>query len=281
VRFVKGHGTGNDFVVLFDPERRLDLTSDLVRRICDRRRGLGGDGVLRAVLAATDPEGAPMSDAARWFMDYRNADGSVAEMCGNGIRVFARFLVGNWLEPAGELHIATRAGVKLTRVEPVGDVTVDLGPAAFPPVDHAIVGIGDRGWPVTAVAMPNPHAVAFVDDLTEPGDLAVAPVVSPASAFPNGVNVEFVLVHGPGRAAMRVHERGVGETDSCGTGAAAAIVATRRRLGADAPGTWRLDVRGGTLLVAERPDGHVELTGPAVLVAEGELSDIWLGAEKD
>jgi diaminopimelate epimerase len=281
VRFVKGHGTGNDFVVLFDPERRLDLTSELVRRICDRRRGLGGDGVLRAVLAATDPEGAPMSDAARWFMDYRNADGSVAEMCGNGIRLFARFLVDNWLEAAGELRIATRAGVKVTRVEPVGDVTVDLGPAALPPVEHAIVGIGDRCWPVTAVAMPNPHAVAFVDDLTEPGDLAVAPVVAPASAFPHGVNVEFVVVHGPGRAAMRVHERGVGETDSCGTGAAAAIVATRRRLGADAPGTWQLDVRGGTLLVAERPDGHVELTGPAVLVAEGELNESWLAADKD
>jgi diaminopimelate epimerase len=254
VRFVKGHGTGNDFVVLFDPERRLDLTSELVRRICDRRRGLGGDGVLRAVLAATDPEGAPMSDAARWFMDYRNADGSVAEMCGNGIRLFARFLVDNWLEAAGELRIATRAGVKVTRVEPVGDVTVDLGPAALPPVEHAIVGIGD---------------------------LAVAPVVAPASAFPHGVNVEFVVVHGPGRAAMRVHERGVGETDSCGTGAAAAIVATRRRLGADAPGTWQLDVRGGTLLVAERPDGHVELTGPAVLVAEGELNESWLAADKD
>jgi diaminopimelate epimerase len=279
VRFVKGHGTGNDFVVLVDPERRLDLTPELVRRICHRRRGLGGDGVLRAVLAATDPEGATMSDAARWFMDYRNADGSVAEMCGNGIRVFARFLVDSWFEPAGELPIATRAGIKMTRLDPVGDVTVDLGPARLPRFDHAIGAMGRRRCPATAVAMPNPHAVAFVDDLADVGDLAVAPVVAPATAFPDGVNVEFVVVAGPGQAAMRVHERGVGETDSCGTGAAAAIVAARRRHGPSTPATWQLDVRGGTLLVTERSDHAVELTGPAVLVAEGELSESWLAAE--
>jgi diaminopimelate epimerase len=281
VRFVKGHGTGNDFVVLVDPERRLDLTPDLVRRICDRRRGIGGDGVLRVVLAATDPEGAPMSDAARWFMDYRNADGSIAEMCGNGIRVFARFLVDSWFEPAGELHIATRAGVKTTWVDPVGDVRVDLGPAELTPIPGVTAHIGKRSWPVTAIAMPNPHAVAFVDDLADAGDLATAPEVSPASAFPDGVNVEFVVVHGVGHAAMRVHERGVGETDSCGTGAAAAIVAARRREGEDSPRTWQLDVRGGSLVVTERGDGAVELRGPAVLVAEGELSDSWLADEKD
>ncbi len=281
MRFIKGHGTGNDFVVLVDPERRIDLTPDLVRRICDRRRGIGGDGVLRAVLAATDPVGAPMSDAARWFMDYRNADGSVAEMCGNGIRVFARFLVDSWFEPAGPLPIATRAGVKMTRLAPVGDVTVDLGPAVLPVVDGATVGIGERSWPVTAVAMPNPHAVVFVDDLADAGDLAYPPAVSPSSAFPHGVNVEFVVVHGVGHAAMRVHERGVGETDSCGTGAGAAIVATRRRHAPDASRTWQLDVPGGTLTVTERDDAHVELSGPAVLVAEGELSESWLAADKD
>jgi diaminopimelate epimerase len=281
VRFVKGHGTGNDFVLLVDPERRLDLTPELVRRICDRRRGIGGDGVLRVVLAATDPEGAPMSDAARWFMDYRNADGSVAEMCGNGIRVFARFLVDSWFEPAGELPIATRAGVKMTWVNPARDVIVNLGPAALPAIAGATARIGERSWPVTAVTMPNPHAVAFVDDLAEAGDLATAPVVSPESAFPDGVNVEFVAVRGPGHAAMRVHERGVGETDSCGTGAAAVIVATRRRYGDDAPQCWQLDVPGGTLIVTERLDGSVELHGPAVLVAEGQLTESWLSAEKD
>jgi diaminopimelate epimerase len=279
VRFVKGHGTGNDFVVLVDPERRVDLTPDLVRRICDRRRGIGGDGVLRAVLSATDPEGALMSDAARWFMDYRNADGSVAEMCGNGIRVFARFLVDSWFEPVGELRIATRAGVKTTNVDPIGDVMVNLGPAELPHVPGAETHVGPRTWPVTAVAMPNPHAVAFVNDLDDAGDLASAPAVSPSSAFPDGVNVEFVVVRGTAHAAMRVHERGVGETDSCGTGAAAAIVAARRRQGTDAPRTWRLDVLGGTLVVTERVDGSVELRGPAVLVAEGELSESWLAGK--
>ncbi|MGZ4626222.1 MAG: diaminopimelate epimerase [Kineosporiaceae bacterium] len=276
LRFVKGHGTENDFVLLPDPERAIDLTPRLVAALCDRRAGIGGDGVLRVVLAATDPEGAPMSDEARWFMDYRNADGSAVEMCGNGIRVFARYLVDAGLAPPGEVAIATRDGVKRVRLGATGDVTVDMGPARFPGPDGIKVTADGRSWPATSVDMGNPHAVAFVDDLADAGPLRGAPAVDPA--FPHGVNVEFVVGRGDHHIAMRVHERGVGETRSCGTGACAAMVAAARRAGETGPASYVVDVPGGRLTVTERADGHLELTGPAVLVGEGELRTDWMEA---
>ena len=268
VRFLKGHGTENDFVLLPDPERALDLTPGFVSAVCGRRTGIGADGVLRVVLAATDPEGAPMSDRARWFMDYRNADGSVAEMCGNGIRVFARYLVSAGLEQPGEFGIATRDGVKRVRLGETGDVTVDMGPASLPGPDDVKVTVGGRVWPGVSVDVGNPHVVVFVEDLAAAGKLDEAPLVDPT--FPDGVNVEFAVVRAPGHVAMRVHERGVGETRSCGTGACAVMVATARR-DDGARTSYVVDVPGGRLTVAEGPDGHVELTGPAVLVARGEL----------
>jgi diaminopimelate epimerase len=278
IRFLKGHGTENDFVLLPDPEREIDLMPRLVAALCDRRAGIGADGVLRGVLSAADPEGAAMSDQARWFMDYRNADGSPAEMCGNGIRVFARWLVDEHLEPPGELAIATRDGVKKVRLTMLGDVTVDMGTAAFPgPEDVKVVADG-RSWTGVSVDMGNPHVVAFVDDLDEPGDLTDPPITEPA--FPDGVNVEFVVDRGAEHIAMRVHERGVGETRSCGTGACAAAVAAARRAGEDGPASYAVDVPGGHLTVSRRADGQIELTGPAVLVAAGSLSDEWLEANR-
>jgi diaminopimelate epimerase len=275
VRFAKGHGTENDFVIIRDPERTLDLTPRLVADICNRHAGLGADGVLRVVLAATDPQGVQYADEARWFMDYRNADGSVAEMCGNGIRVFARYLVDHYLEPPGEFGIATRAGVRHVRLGVLGDVTVDMGPYDLPDIAGVTVRVDAREWPAVPVTVPNPHAVVFVDDLDDAGDLRTPPRVAPDAAYPAGVNVEFVvsrgLSGGHGRVAMRVYERGVGETRSCGTGACAAAVVAARRDGRDAPYRYEVDVPGGRLEVAERRDGHLELTGPAVLVAEGEL----------
>ena len=275
IRFIKGHGTENDFVLLFDPERALDLTPRLVAAICDRRAGIGGDGVLRVVLAATDPEGAPMSDRARWFMDYRNADGSIASMCGNGLRVFARYLVDNYLEPAGEFEVATRGGLMPVRLGSIGAVTVDMGRYQLPELPPLTVSANGRSWPATAVEMPNPHAVAVVDDLADAGELAEPPVVSPAGAFADGVNVEFVVAKDDRHLVMRVHERGVGETRSCGTGACAAAVV----LTGGAPGSTVVDVPGGRLTVTIRPDRHVELTGPAVLLAAGELDPAALVGE--
>ncbi len=278
IRFAKGHGTENDFVLLLDPECDVDLTPRLVAALCDRRAGLGADGVLRVVLAAADPGGAAMSGRARWFMDYRNADGSVAEMCGNGIRVFARYLVDSWLAPPGELAIATRDGVKSVRLSMAGDVTVDMGTASVSPPDGLKVTVGEHSWTGTAVDVGNPHAVVFVDDLAQAGDLADAPAVEPSPR--RGVNVEFVVARGPRQIAMRVHERGVGETRSCGTGACAAALAAAARSGVSGPTTYAVEVPGGRLAVVTRADGHVELAGPAVLVAGGELADRWVDAHR-
>jgi diaminopimelate epimerase len=280
IHFVKGHGTENDFVLIPDPDAGVELSTSAVAAICDRRAGIGADGVLRVVRAAKHPEGAAYAGEAEWFMDYRNADGSVAEMCGNGVRVFARYLVDAGLAAAGELPVATRAGVKRVRLGADGGVTADMGPASFAEPDVEIRA-GSRAWPATGVSMGNPHAVVFVDDLADAGELTRAPVVEPAGAFPSGVNVEFVVVRGPGHVAMRVHERGSGETRSCGTGACAVMaVAARRdgrvpeREGSDV--AYTVDVPGGRLTVTQRVDGHLELAGPAVLVATGELRGDWL-----
>jgi len=281
-RFLKGHGTENDFVLLPDPDGALDLSSTRVAALCDRRGGIGGDGVLRVVRAAADPDSAAMAADAEWFMDYRNADGSVSQMCGNGARVFGRYLVAAGLAEPGPIPVATRGGVRVVTVPVEGDIAVEMGEPAFAVLRAMpLVTVGDgagggRTWPATSVSIPNPHAVAFVDDLADAGALHEAPQIGPPAMFPEGANVEFVVVHDPGHLSMRVYERGVGETRSCGTGACAAAVAARRREGDGSPRSWRVDVPGGTVHVEERADGEVVLSGPAVLVAEGVLDDAWL-----
>jgi diaminopimelate epimerase len=290
LRFLKGHGTENDFVIVPDPDGLVDLPPALVARLCDRRAGVGGDGVLRVVRSAAHPEAVSMAAEAEWFMDYRNADGSVAEMCGNGVRVFARYLVLAGLAEAGELAVATRAGVRGVWVEAdgpdgPGTVTVDMGRAQLPAPDGILVTVGERQWPALHVNMGNPHAVAFVDDLAHAGDLFTAPAVAPAAAYPTGVNVEFVVDRGPRHVAMRVHERGSGETRSCGTGACAVMVAAARRDGADPaltgqPVTYTVDLPGGRLVITEQVDGTVRMAGPAVILAEGELDRQWLDSQR-
>ncbi|MFE1752483.1 diaminopimelate epimerase [Streptomyces anandii] len=280
IAFLKGHGTENDFVIIPDPENAIELSPAAVAALCDRRAGIGGDGVLHVVRSAAHPEARAMAAEAEWFMDYRNGDGSVAEMCGNGTRVFARYLQRAGHAGEGDLAIATRGGVKSVHIAKDGDITVGMGSARLPEGD-VTVSVGDRSWPARNVNMGNPHAVAFVDDLAHAGDLLSAPPVSPASAYPDGVNVEFVVDRGPGHVALRVHERGSGETRSCGTGACAVAVAAARRDGVEpaltgTPATYRVDVPGGTLVITERPDGGIEMTGPAVIVAEGEIDTEWL-----
>ncbi|WP_018564702.1 diaminopimelate epimerase [Streptomyces sp. PsTaAH-124] len=280
IAFLKGHGTENDFVIVPDPENAVELSPAAVAALCDRRAGLGGDGVLHVVRSAAHPEARAMAADAEWFMDYRNGDGSVAEMCGNGVRVFARYLRHAGLVAEGDLAVATRGGVKSVHIAKDGDITVGMGRARLPEGDVA-VSVGPHVWPARNVNMGNPHAVAFVDDLADAGDLLSAPPFHPAAAYPDGVNVEFVVDRGPGHVAMRVHERGSGETRSCGTGACAVAVAAARRDGADpavtgTPVTYRVDVLGGTLVITERADGEIEMTGPAVIVAEGEIDREWL-----
>ncbi|MGA5556270.1 diaminopimelate epimerase [Streptomyces lavendulocolor] len=282
VAFLKGHGTENDFVIVPDPENALDLTPGVVTRLCDRRAGIGGDGLLHVVRSAAHPDARDMADEAEWFMDYRNADGSVAEMCGNGVRVFARYLQHAGHLTAGDVAVATRGGVKLVHLAKNGDVTVSMGRARLPE-DGVTVTVDGRSWPARNVNMGNPHAVAFVEDLDHAGDLFTEPPYTPAAVYPDGVNIEFVADRGPRHVAMRVHERGAAETRSCGTGACAVAVAAARRDGADpaetgTPVTYTVDVLGGTLVITERPDGEIEMTGPAVIVAEGRIDPAWLSA---
>ncbi|MGW6295550.1 diaminopimelate epimerase [Streptomyces sp. NPDC055058] len=278
--FLKGHGTENDFVIVPDPENTVDLPPATVAALCDRRAGIGGDGLLHVVRSAAHPEARAMAADAEWFMDYRNGDGSVAEMCGNGVRVFARYLQRAGHVTEGDLAIATRGGVKSVHLAKDGDITVGMGRALLPE-GEVTVSVGARSWPALNVNMGNPHAVAFVDDLAHAGDLLAPPPVSPASAYPDGVNVEFVVDRGPRHVALRVHERGAGETRSCGTGACAVAVAAARRDGVDptstgTPATYTVDVPGGRLVITERPDGEIEMTGPAVIVAEGWIEPEWL-----
>lgn len=275
IAFLKGHGTENDFVIVPDPDNAVDLPAPAVAKLCDRRAGIGGDGLLHVVRSAEHPEARAMADEAEWFMDYRNADGSIAEMCGNGVRVFARYLQRAGLAEAGDLAVATRGGVKKVHLSKDGDVTVSMGRALFPD-EGVTVTVDGRSWPALNVNMGNPHAVAFVEDLDHAGNLLSVPPYSPASVYPDGVNVEFVVDRGERHVAMRVHERGSGETRSCGTGACAVAVAAARRDGADpsvtgAPVTYTVDLPGGRLVITERPDGEIEMTGTAVIVAEGHI----------
>ena len=273
--FVKGHGTGNDFVLLADHDgsrygERVDAA--LVRALCDRRRGIGADGVIRVVRAGSP--GLPEAPGAQWFMDYVNADGSVAEMCGNGVRVFVQHLLAEGLVAgdATTVHVGTRGGVRPVEVHDDGTLTVDMGPPGSPlsgsPVH--VDGEGVRG-PGTAVAMPNPHAVVFVRDLADVGRLHEAPALHPSALFPQGANVEFVVAVGPAHVTMRVWERGVGETLSCGTGVCAVAWVAMRRDEAPAGTTYTVDVPGGRLWVTQDEAGCLHLRGPAVLVASGTV----------
>jgi diaminopimelate epimerase len=270
VRVLKGHGTGNDFVLLPDLDGEIDLTPEMVMALCDRRTGVGGDGVLRVVRSAACDD--PAAEGAEYFMDYRNSDGSLAEMCGNGIRVFARFLVEEGLADPEGMQIATRGGVRRVRRVTEGAYAVSMGSASGLEATASVM-VGNRSFPAMAVHVPNPHAVVFVTSVAAAGRLDSAPEVSPEHLFPDGVNVEFVEMVAPGHVRMRVHERGVGETLSCGTGACAVAWAVRRR--GDAPdGPIRVDVPGGTLHVEEH-DGVLELIGPAVIVTDGHLAADW------
>lgn len=250
IRYLKGHGTGNDFVLFPDP---VELTPELVAAVCDRRTGIGADGVLAVVATGGEPA---------YFMDYRNADGSLAEMCGNGVRVFARYLVDAGLVRAGRFEVATRAGDKQVEVD--GEqVSVWMG--RFEELAPGQVSLDGRELEAAGISMGNPHLVVRVDSPEEAGKLSIAPGIDRA-AYPDGANVEFVTVLGKGRLGMRVFERGVGETQSCGTGACAAAA------------TYTVLLPGGELTVGIDADREVTLTGPAVLVAEGELRADWLAA---
>ena len=282
--FAKGHGTENDFVVLPDPGAELSLTAAGVAALCDRRRGLGADGVLRVTTAGAAlsagvldrlPEGV---NAADWYMDYRNADGSIAQMCGNGVRVFAHYLRASGLESRDEFVVGSLAGPRPVTVHGVdatiADITVDMGKANTLGKAEAIVG--GRRFAGLAVDVGNPH-LACVDPELTPEALAALDVAAPVSfdpdRFPHGVNVEVLTAPAGGVVTMRVHERGVGETRSCGTGTVAAAVAALAGTGLDT-GTLTVRVPGGDVVVTIT-DATSYLRGPSVLVATGEIGGEW------
>jgi diaminopimelate epimerase len=278
MRFAKGHGTGNDFVILPDPDGELDLTPALVTRLCDRHFGLGGDGVLRVVRsAAAGPDAA--GQHAEWFMDYRNADGSIAEMCGNGVRVFAKYLIDEGFAAGPELAIATRAGTRAVRVEADGQFTVNMGPAIV--FGDGVAQIGDLRFAGLAISVGNPHLACMTDQPVRAIDLSDPLVLGPEE-LAGGANVEVISALGDHEVEMRVHERGSGLTLSCGTGAVAAATAAAVAAGEwpDGPAVpWIVHVPGGKLAVTPSVTASL-LTGPAVIVAAGELSASWLTAAR-
>jgi diaminopimelate epimerase len=268
--FTKGHGTENDFVLILDRESMLDVGPAEVRYICNRRAGVGADGLLRAVLAK-HVDGWD-GDGALWFMDYRNADGSIAEMCGNGIRVFMRYLLDQDLATGPVVEIATRSGLKVATALPDGRVRVTMGRVVVGNRQVVVTTADGVDFKALTADVGNPHAVSFADNL-DPLPLHMPPHWDPAGEFPEGVNLEFVRQLGPQHIAMRVYERGVGETRSCGTGTVAAAAATRvhdQDL-TPLPVTYRVDTPGGSVEV-ELTEHEPYLTGPAVLVAHGVLA---------
>ncbi len=262
--FAKGHGTQNDFVLVKDRHNMLSPSAADVRHLCDRRAGIGADGVLRVVRAGSTGEWE--GDPDLWFMDYRNADGSVAEMCGNGLRVFVRYLIEENLVDGGTVRVATRAGLREVAVHNDGRLTGGMGTVRGRGTSTATVaGVTYTG---TVVDVGNPHLVVEVGS---PADVAAADLTGvpelDESVFPEGANIEIVAREGE-TLVMRVLERGVGETRSCGTG----TVATAWAMAEGRPGTYKVRVPGGWLEVALAEDGTATLTGPAVIVARGEVA---------
>lgn len=255
-----GHGTENDFVLIFDPENKIEISAEQVQRICNRKTGIGCDGFIRIG-----------KDSGKWFMDYRNSDGSIAEMCGNGIRVMAKYLIENGHQASGIFPINTRDGMKYLSVPETGDITVNMGQIreVFGEISATANG---HTWTGYNIDMGNPHAVVFVDDINQVGDLLTAPTVEPADDYPDGVNVEFVEFLTNGELKMRVHERGVGETKSCGTGTCAVALAASLKKAKRLPANWVINPPGGRLSVEIDSHSNAILTGPAVLIEEYDLS---------
>lgn len=283
VPFSKGHGTQNDFVILPDTAVELDLDPQVVARLCDRQQGIGADGVLRvaragALVAAgvlrALPEGVQEDD---WFMDYRNGDGSIAEMCGNGVRVFAHYLRASGLEEREAFTVGSRAGARPVTVHEAGttfgEVTVDMG--IVRQLGESRAAVGGREFEGIGIDVGNPHLACVVEGMTavELGQLDLGDPSFDHSFFPHGVNIEIVTVLADGAVSMRVNERGVGETRSCGTGTVAAAAAALLHAGRQ-DGEVAVTIPGGTVNVTIE-GGRSWLRGPSVLVGEGVLSAQW------
>ncbi len=274
MRFAKYQGIGNDFIMFADLDDRLELTPELVRKLCNRRFGIGADGVIRV---------APGDDAADFFMDYVNSDGSVGEMCGNGIRCLALFARDKGLTESNEVAVATRAGLKTVQILERDRVRVDMGPPIFEATEipvhwggdplHAKVELADGIIEAACVSLGNPHVVIFVDQPASAPVTTTGPLIEKHPMFPRMTNVEFAHVDSPDRVTMSVWERGSGETLACGTGACA--VAVVARLLASTNEQVTITLPGGELEVewrGSRSDPQpVFMTGPTEKAFEGDI----------
>jgi diaminopimelate epimerase len=258
-----GHGTENDFVIFFDPEDSLQISPSIVSAICNRATGIGADGVIKIVRRDK-----------RWFMDYRNADGSLAEMCGNGIRVMARYLVERGHQPEGIFAIDTRDGLKHLRVPLTDDISVNMG-KIYDEAEVVSASANGASYSGFNINVGNPHAVVFTQDLSTLGSLETPPVVTPADSYPEGVNVEFVEILPGHEAKMRVHERGSGETRSCGTGTCAVALAATLQSKESLPARWVIYPPGGRLVVDIDPHSNATLTGPALLIKDIDVTSFF------
>lgn len=283
LHFTKGHGTANDFILIKDPHGNLHLTETLIRELCNRRTGIGADGLIRAIKSTHLPEGQKTlqeEPEAQWFMDYHNADGTPAEMCGNGARVYAHYLLKTGLaknKPGDTLPIGTRAGIR-DILQGVNGYTVDLGRWRLGKETQITTHNEKIARPGQQIHLGNPHTVTAIANQKELDTLNLTH--PPKNTEKTETNYEFALPaepllrEGVGRITMRVHERGVGETQSCGTGAAAAALAYRHWGGPQMPNHWQVKVPGGTLAVrmfATEEGEHVSLSGPATLSYTGEI----------
>ena len=256
-----GHGTHNDFLIFFDPDDQLVISAHQVAALCGEVTGFNTDGIIRIVKG----------DDGKWFMDYRNADGSIAEMCGNGIRVMARYLVAKGHQREGIFAIDTRAGIKHLRVPADDDISVNMG-KVYDESEEIKASVNGATFSGFNINVGNPHAVVFTDDLAQLGSLDIAPTVSPADSYPEGVNVEFVELLPNHEAKMRVHERGSGETQSCGTGTCAVALAATIKSGESLPSRWVIYPPGGRLVVDIDGHSNATLTGPAVILDDHDVS---------
>lgn len=256
-----GHGTENDFLLLFDPENLYVITPAQVAAMCNRSTGIGADGFIRII-----------KEDSRWFMDYRNSDGSLAEMCGNGIRVMARYLILKGHQPEGIFAINTRAGIKHLRAPISDDISVNMGQVTDEMEEISVTANG-QSWQGLNISVGNPHAVVFLENLNDLGSLVEAPAVNPSSSYPEGVNVEFVELLPNHEARMRVHERGSGETRSCGTGTCAVALAATLKSGGRLPSKWTIYPPGGRLIVDIDGHSNATLTGPAEILQDYDITE--------
>ena len=271
LHFTKMHGLGNDFVVLDGIRQTFDLTPGQLRRLADRRQGVGCDQILVVEKATRD-------DADFRYRIF-NADGGEVEQCGNGARCFVKFVRDQGYTDARRLRVETAGGIIMPELVDGGEVIVDMGVPRFAPSDIPFVADADavvhsidvRGetLAITVVSMGNPHAVQVVADVDRAPVTTQGPKLEHHPRFPQRVNAGYMQVVDRATIRLRVWERGAGETPACGTGACAAVVAGIRRRLLDA--SVRVETRGGWLAIAwTGPGAPVAMTGPAATVFEGE-----------